>query len=146
MSPDQKTLVQQTWHQVVPIADAASALFYERLFEIDPELRELFDGVDMESQRQKLIQALALVIGGLDEIEALVAEIAALGRRHAGYGVTHAHYETVGTALLSTLESGLGESWTDEVEAAWSAAYGFIADAMQSAAAKGHSAPAAAPA
>ncbi len=146
MSPEQKALLQETWHQVVPIADTASALFYERLFEIDPELRQLFDGVDMESQRQKLVQALALVIGGLDEIDGLVAEIAALGRRHAGYGVTDAHYETVGTALLSTLETGLGDSWNTEVKAAWTAAYSFIADVMRDAGNDGHHHPSGAPA
>ncbi len=146
MSPDQKTLVQETWHKVVPIADTASALFYERLFEIDPELRKLFDGVDMESQRQKLIQALALVIGGLDEIDELVGEIAALGRRHAGYGVTDAHYESVGAALLSTLETGLGDSWNLEVKAAWTEAYTFIADVMRDAGDDGHDVPPGAPA
>ena len=146
MSPEQKSLVQETWHQVVPIADTASALFYERLFEIDPELRRLFDGVDMESQRQKLVQALALVIGGLDEIEELIAEVAALGRRHSVYGVKDAHYDTVGAALLSTLETGLGDSWTAEVKAAWTAAYGFIAEVMQRAAKDQQDSPSAAPA
>ena len=145
MSPEQKSLVQETWHQVVPIADTASALFYERLFEIDPELRRLFDGVDMESQRQKLVQALALVIGGLDEIEELIAEVAALGRRHSVYGVKDAHYDTVGAALLSTLETGLGDSWTAEVKAAWTAAYGFIAEVMQRAAKDQQDFPSAAP-
>ncbi len=146
MSPEQKSLVQETWHQVVPIADTASAQFYERLFEIDPELRRLFDGVDMESQRQKLVQALALVIGGLDEIEELIAEVAALGRRHSVYGVKDAHYDTVGAALLSTLETGLGDSWTAEVKAAWTAAYGFIAEVMQRAAKDQQDSPSAAPA
>ena len=136
MSPYQKTLVRETWHQVVPIADTASALFYQRLFEIDPEVRALFDGVDLASQRKKLIQALVLVVGVLDRIEDFVPEIKALGRRHAAYGVTDRHYETVGAALLWTLEQGLGDAWTAEAEAAWIAAYGFLAEVMRHGAAE----------
>ncbi len=136
MTPDQKTLVQSTWHQVVPIADTASAQFYDRLFEIDPTLRTLFADVDLESQRRKLIATLTRVVVALDEIEELVPEIEALGRRHAGYGVTDAHYQTVGEALLWTLETGLGDAWTRDVETAWTAAYGFVADVMRGAAAE----------
>ena len=136
MSPDQKTLVHETWNQVMPIADTAAALFYRRLFEIDPDLSALFVGVDLASQRRKLIQTLTRVVVALDDIADLVPEIEALGRRHAGYGVTDAHYQTVGEALLWTLETGLGDSWTPEVETAWAAAYGFVADAMRGAAAE----------
>ena len=93
-------------------------------------------GVDLASQRRKLIQTLTRVVVALDEIADLVPEIEALGRRHAGYGVTDAHYQTVGEALLWTLETGLGDSWTPEVETAWAAAYGFVADAMRGAAAE----------
>ncbi len=136
MSPDQKTLVHETWNQVMPIADTAAALFYQRLFEIDPDLSALFVGVDLASQRRKLVQTLTRVVVALDDIADLVPEIEALGRRHAGYGVTDAHYQTVGEALLWTLETGLGDAWTPDVEAAWTAAYGFVADVMRGAAAE----------
>jgi len=135
MSPDQKTLVQESWRHVVPIADTAATLFYNRLFEIDPNLRPLFDGVDLVAQRQKLIQALAMTVGALDDIDRLAPVLAALGRRHADYGVKGAHYETVGAALLWTLETGLGDQWNDDLAAAWGAAYWAIADIMHGAAA-----------
>ena len=47
MSPEQKSLVQETWRQVVPIADVAASLLYGRLFQIDPSTRDLFAGVDL---------------------------------------------------------------------------------------------------
>ena len=131
MSPEQKKLVQQTWHQVAPASEIVSALFYDRLFDLDPEFRALFRNVDMERQREKLILALSSVILHLDDIEAYLPEIEALGRRHASYGVSEAHYESVGRALLSTLKSGLGEAWTEDVRAAWTAAYAAIAGVMR---------------
>ena len=42
MTDTQKTLVQDTFAMVAPITDQAAALFYGRLFELDPSLRPLF--------------------------------------------------------------------------------------------------------
>lgn len=137
MTPDQRMHIQESWKQVAPIADTASAMFYERLFEIDPELRRLFAATDMTMQRRKLIEAIAGVVGGLDRLDDIVPEIAALGRRHGTYGVTDAHYDTVGAALLWTLEQGLGDAWTPAVEAAWVTAYTTIVQIMRAAAAEG---------
>lgn len=136
MTPDQRIHVQETWKQVAPIADTASAMFYERLFEIDPDLRRLFAATDMAAQRRKLVEAISGVVGGLDHLDDIVPQIADLGRRHGTYGVTDAHYDTVGAALLWTLEQGLGDAWTPAVKAAWVTAYTTIAGVMQSAAAE----------
>ena len=134
MSPEQKALVKETWRKVVPMADAAARLFYDRLFEIDPTTRPLFKTTDLADQRRKLIQALTVVVQGLDHLEALVPMIADLGRRHSQFGVIDAHYDTVGAALLWTLEQGLGSDWTPEVKVAWSCAYALLADVMRGAA------------
>ena len=61
----QKTLVQQSFAVVVPIAEDVTALFYERLFEIDPSLRHLF-AEDLGPQRGKLAQMLLAAVKGLD--------------------------------------------------------------------------------
>jgi hemoglobin-like flavoprotein len=135
MTPEQKEILRQTWQAVTPIADAAAQLFYDRLFEIDPSTRPLFARADMPAQRAKLIEALGLVIGGLDRVENLVPTLEALGRRHAGYGVAEAQYDTVGAALLWTLEQGLGPAWTPEAAAeAWESAYTLVATTMRRAA------------
>jgi hemoglobin-like flavoprotein len=46
------------------------------------------------------------------------------------YGVCLHHFDVVGPALLSTLEEGLGESFTLPVHDAWVAAWDVIAAAM----------------
>ena len=107
MSPEQKMLVKQTWQQVVPIADTAARLFYDRLFETDPTARALFNATDLTEQRRKLIQALTTVVRGINDLEGLVPTLAELGRRHAQYGVANGHYDTVSAALLWTLEQRL---------------------------------------
>ena len=136
MTPRQQTLIRESWAQVAPIADPAATIFYDRLFELDPSLRRLFSRTDMAAQRRSLMQTLAVVVASIDRLESIVPAVEALGRRHAGYGVEAAHFETVGQALLDTLAVGLGEDFTAEVRDAWATAYGILAGVMQSAAAE----------
>ena len=129
----QKTLVQQSFSTIAPIADAAAVLFYQRLFELDPALERMFRG-DMAEQRKKLMQMLTAAVKGLDRLEQLVPVVQDLGRRHATYGVAEKHYDTVGAALLWTLEKGLGGAFTPETKEAWAAVYGLLATTMKEAA------------
>ncbi len=133
MTSRQITLVQDSFRQVEPVLEAATAMFYERLFELDPSLRGLFHR-SREEQGRMLAQALTVVVKGIDQPEQLKKAVKALGERHAGYGVRDEHYATVGAALLWTLEQGLGEAFTPEVREAWAAAYGWLAFTMQRAA------------
>ena len=128
-------LVQRTFAIIAPIADDAAALFYRRLFEIDPSLRGMFKG-DMVEQRRKLMQMLTAAVKGLPRLDRLVPVVEDLGRRHTGYGVIDAHYDTVGAALLWTLEKGLGSAFTPDVKDAWATVYGVLASTMKNAAAK----------
>jgi hemoglobin-like flavoprotein len=135
MTPDQVTLVQNSFRQVIPIKDQAAALFYGRLFETDPTARPLFARTNMAEQGAKLMTTIGFVVAGLKRPEEVVPAAQALARRHIAYGVTEAQYATVGAALLWTLGQGLGAAFTPEVEAAWAAAYTLLAGAMIAAAA-----------
>jgi hemoglobin-like flavoprotein len=129
----QKVLVQESFAVVAPIADEAAVLFYRRLFELNPSLERMFRG-DMAEQRRKLMQMLTAAVRGLDRLDQLVPVVEDLGRRHAAYGVADAHYDTVGAALLWTLEQGLGEAFTPDVQDAWASVYGLLANTMKNAA------------
>jgi len=133
MTPAQIEIVQASFAKVVPMADAASQLFYHRLFHLDPSLRALFKG-DMKRQGRMLMQMIGTAVQGLSKPEQILPAVQALGQRHAGYGVQKSHYATVGEALLWTLEEGLGADFTPEARDAWAAAYGLLAGVMQQAA------------
>jgi len=130
MTPRQKDIINETWQCVVPIGDTAAKLFYDRLFEIDSSLKPLFANTDLPQQRMKLLKSLNDIVDSIDNLEALLPEIQALGRRHVAYGVRDEHYDTVGAALLWALEQGLGEAWSEEASEAWAAAYALIAEVM----------------
>ena len=123
-------LVQNTFAVIAPIADDAAALFYRRLFEIDPSLESMFRG-DMAEQRRKLMFMLTAAVKGLPRLDRLIPVLEDLGRRHVHYGVVDAHYDTVGQALIWTLEKGLGSAFTPEVRDAWITVYGVLAATMK---------------
>lgn len=129
MTPHQIDLVQTSFAKIAPIAETAADLFYTRLFEVDPSLRPLFTG-DMTEQGRKLMRMISIVVTNLTRLESVAAAVANLGRKHATWGVTEAHYGTVAGALLWTLEQGLGEHWDDEVRDAWVAAYTILSGVM----------------
>jgi hemoglobin-like flavoprotein len=128
-------LVRTTFARVVPIQSDAADLFYDRLFAISPELRELFPA-DLRGQKQKLMQMIATAVGGLNNLSQLVPAVKALGARHSSYGVKTEHYRLVGEALLWTLERGLGQGFTPDVRSAWAKVYHVLSATMQAGAAQ----------
>ncbi|MDB4297284.1 globin domain-containing protein [Flavobacteriaceae bacterium] len=126
-------LVQTSFEAVKPISAVAAGIFYSKLFELDPKLKPMFPAADedkMKEQGNKLMTMLAGAVAGLSNIEALVPVLQDLGKRHVAYGVEKSHYDTVGAALLGTLEAGLGEAFTQDVKQAWTDVYGIIATTM----------------
>ena len=132
VTSSQKALVQDSFAALAPIAEDMAALFYGRLFELDPALRRMFNQ-DLAGQRRKLAHMLTAAVKGLDRPDQLIPVVHDLGRRHVAYGVTDAHYETVGAALLWSLEKGLGRGFTREVEDAWAAVYRLLSTTMKEA-------------
>jgi hemoglobin-like flavoprotein len=130
MTPQQIELVKASWQGVLPMQDQAAQLFYGKLFEMDPLLRQLFTS-DMKEQGRKLMEMLNTVVQELDRLNELLPQVRELAQRHVQYGVKDSDYDTVGGALLWTLQKGLGKDFTPDVSAAWSTAYMALSDAMR---------------
>lgn len=135
MTDEQIRLVQESFAKVRPISEVAADLFYKNLFELDPSLRPMFKG-DMKEQGKKLMNTLSFAVNGLTRLDTIVGAVEDLGRKHVGYGVKPEHYNTVGEALLWTLEQGLGDAFTPDVKFAWTEVYGLLSGVMQNATAE----------
>ena len=129
MNPLQIQFVQDSFKAVIPIQDQAADLFYGRLFELDPSLRQMFKG-DIAEQGRKLMKTLATVVIDLDNTSSILPVVRDLGARHLDFGVTDDQYDTFGAALIWTLEQGLGEAFTMDVMNAWIEAYTLISNTM----------------
>jgi hemoglobin-like flavoprotein len=136
MRPETEQLVRESWARFEPIAEQSARFFYDKLFELNPDAQLLFARTDMDAQGRKVMRMFAELVRTLDQPEALITEVADLGRRHVHYGVRDSDYDSVGTALLWTLERGLGPAFTPEVRNAWTEAYLLLSIVLRRAAAQ----------
>lgn len=117
MDTYQITLVQQSFAQLAPDGDLLADLFYARLFQLEPALRGSFPN-DLSDQKGQLLYALVRAVRDLPSYLPL------------GNQAQSQRMELVGSALLWTLEQGLGERFTPDVKEAWKAVYPHIAAAL----------------
>ena len=130
MTEQQIILVQKTWRifrNIDPVL--VGDVFYSRLFMEVPALRRLFKS-PMPEQNKKLIDMIGVIVSRLERLDEVTPDIREMAKRHVGYGVKPAHYEAVGSALMWTLEHGLGVDWNPAVKEAWTACYRMLADIM----------------
>ena len=134
MNAAQQELVQTSFAKLAVMPEVAGALFYERLFAVNPSFRQLFKN-DMRVQGLKLMTMLAMVVYNLREPGQILPSIRDLAVRHVEYGVKLADYDALAEALLWTLEQALGKDFTPSVREAWTVCYDELADEMKAAAA-----------
>jgi hemoglobin-like flavoprotein len=91
MAPDQITLLRASFDKLWPVNQRFAEIFYARLFELEPHARSLFSA-DLTAQKTKLTGMLATIVGAADKPEMFASIVENLGRRHALFGVTEAHY------------------------------------------------------
>lgn len=130
MSPN---ALQRSFAEVAEHGDEVPLFFYSYLFLRHPQTRAMFPP-GMAAQRDRLVGALAEIVAGVDNLEAVVPFVEQLGRDHRKFNVVAEHYPAVGEALLATLRHFLGPGWTDDLAADWASAYGVIAEVMLKAA------------
>lgn len=134
LTRSQVAAIQDSFTRIAPKAGQVATDFYKNLFTAHPEVRALFPD-DMAAQKEKLVGTLAYVVKGLGNVSDIQKAVRDLGVRHRGYRATPKHYEAVGAALLTTLQTHLGPKWTPELKDAWATAYQFLSTTMIEAAA-----------
>jgi nitric oxide dioxygenase len=129
-------LLEQSFAAVAPKAEQLADTFYRRLFNDYPSVKPMFEKVEMSRQKLMLVAALKLVVGNLRKPDVLVEALESMGSRHVGYGSLPDHYPAVGATLLASLEEVAGDLWNDDLQKAWSDAYGVVSQTMLTGAAK----------
>jgi methyl-accepting chemotaxis protein len=133
MTPQQIELVKTTFAKAAAQQPSLGIRLYGRLFQARPDLIELFRG-DRTHQAHSVVQMLDTIVGCLGVQDRVVPLVFELGRRHASYGVRPEHYQVFGDALLGALRDALPGEFTAPEQAAWQAAFSFMAEIMQEAA------------
>lgn len=129
------TLLRTSFEALKPQAPRLVDRFYAILFERYPRVKPMFANVDMSTLKNRLIQALALLVANLERADILKSYLNGLGAKHVRYGVRDEHYDAVGQSLLSAMGEVAGPLWTDELRNEWAATYGVVASLMKQGAA-----------
>lgn len=125
-------VLEESFDLVAPQGDELIKRFYDRLFETAPSVQPLFADVDMERQRQALLNMLIVLRESLRDLDDIVPDLEDLGARHIEYGALAAHYPVVGEVLIGTMAEIAGDAWKPEYTDAWQEAYGVVQGVMLS--------------
>jgi hemoglobin-like flavoprotein len=142
MTPSQIRLVRNSFSKIEPIATQVGEAFYNKLFNKSPETRNLFKR-DMSYQHAKFMSVVNELVGLhlrslislpvtlMNSAEAAMPAIHMLGKRHAEFGVTPAHFDMMRSALLETFSELLGNEFTPQMREAWESAFDVMASVMK---------------
>ncbi len=131
MAIDVETL-EKSFDLVAPQGDELMQTFYDNLFEAAPSVRPLFADVDMDRQRQALLNMLLVLRESLRDLDDIVPDLEELGARHVEYGAKPEHYPVVGEVLIGAMAQVAGDAWKPEYTSAWQEAYQVVQGVMVS--------------
>ena len=129
MALDVATL-EESFDLVAPQGDELMRTFYGRLFETAPSVKPLFERVDMDRQRQALLNMLVVLRESLHDLEDITPDLEDLGARHVNYGAQPEHYPVVGEVLIGSMAEVAGDAWKPEYTDAWKEAFGVVQNVM----------------
>ncbi|TXY11964.1 NO-inducible flavohemoprotein [Vibrio mimicus] len=117
----------------IPLLESAGPAltqhFYQRMFSHNPELKHIFNMTHQKTGRQSvaLFEAIAAYAKHIDNLAALTSAVERIAHKHTSFNIQPEHYQIVGHHLLETLRELAPETFTQQVEEAWTAAYFFLA-------------------
>ena len=129
MNDRQILLIKKSWHQFLLNAEENEVLFFNRLFEMAPEVKQLFKG-NLKELTKKFTSITTFMVSKLHNFEDALKEVKTIIQRNNQYKLSAEYYAFMGDALLCTLENGLAETWNDELKESWATAYFALADSM----------------
>ena len=117
----------------IPLLESAGPAltehFYQRMFNHNPELKDIFNMTHQKSGRQSvaLFEAIAAYAKNIENLSALTDAVERIAHKHTSFNIQAEHYQIVGHHLIETLRELASDAFTPQVEEAWTAAYLFLA-------------------
>jgi nitric oxide dioxygenase len=136
LTDTQRAIVKSTVPLLEIGGEALITHFYQALLGGHPEVRPLFNATHQASgnQPRALARSVLMYARHIDRLEGLGNLPAQIINKHVALQVQPEHYPVVGQCLLQAIRDVLGaEVATDEVLAAWGAAYQQLADLLMGA-------------
>jgi nitric oxide dioxygenase len=133
LSNEHIALVKATVPLLESGGEALTTHFYRMMLSEYPQVRPLFNQAHQASgdQPRALANGVLMYARHIDRLQALGPLVGQIVQKHVSLQILPEHYPIVGSCLLRAIREVLGaEIATDEVIAAWAAAYGQLADLL----------------
>ncbi|MDD0844968.1 NO-inducible flavohemoprotein [Pseudomonas sp. Gutcm_11s] len=133
LSNEHIALVKATVPLLETGGEALTTHFYRMMLSEYPQVRPLFNQAHQASgdQPRALANGVLMYAKHIDRLQALGPLVGQIVQKHVSLQILPEHYPIVGSCLLRAIREVLGaEIATDEVIAAWAAAYGQLADLL----------------
>lgn len=123
--------LQESLDRIMRNETAFGTHFYRNFFEMVPDARPFFSGIDWRHQELSLTMALSVLVRHHDfGYPATRMYLEHLGTKHRDRGIPTSLFGTWREALIKTLRELEGENWNEELEASWISAYEDAVEAM----------------
>ena len=123
-----KQAIRQSLEDIKPRAEEFANGFYVNLLSDYPEIRILFNRVQIDRQKRLFIAALVQIVNNLDSPEFLADYLEKMGERHSSYGVKPQHFEMVGLSLIKSLGELMGPAFTQDLRHQWAQVYDLVCE------------------
>ncbi|MFK7797730.1 MAG: NO-inducible flavohemoprotein [Aureispira sp.] len=132
MNPKTIAIVQSTAPVLKEYGEQITRTFYKRMFEGNPEMKNIFNMTHQKKGEQPKVLANAIFqyAQHIDRLEVLASRVNAIAHKHASLAITPAMYAIVGKHLLAAIAEVLGAAATPEIINAWAEAYQVLADIL----------------
>lgn len=133
LTQSQRDIIKATVPILETGGEALTTHFYKIMFAGHPEVRPLFNQAHQANgaQPRALANGVLMYAKNIDRLENLGPIASQIVNKHVALQILPEHYPIVGTCLLRAIREVLGEETaTDEVIAAWAAAYQQLADIL----------------
>ena len=132
MNTDQKALVTATVSTLREHGVALTTHFYRRMFEHNPELKNVFNMGNQQNGKQQMALAMAVLAyaENIEDPSVLVHAVTKIGHKHVSLDIRPEHYAIVGRHLIASIGEVLGEAATPALLDAWATAYNELAGLM----------------
>ena len=133
LNTEQRAIVKSTVPLLETGGEALTTHFYNILLAEHPEVRPFFNRAHQANgdQPRALANGVLMYARHIDQLDQLGGLVAQIINKHVSLQIQPEHYPVVGACLLRAIREVLGtEIATDEVLAAWAAAYQQLADIL----------------
>ena len=129
---DEWRTLMATWDQLQPYADSFASAFFDTLFDLAPDLRQLFGGTSLETEFLRFAHLLTELVSAQEDSLELDHRIDVVIHRLGGNAVDEQN--AIRAAIEAMMNAVTSSAMTREMQGSWRSAYVYLGTVLGNAA------------